>query len=108
MSESTEPNWLNRSFLERALKSGADGSRVTVTSSDVERATAAGDNYASDIYRVNVHLIRNGQPETMSLIIKSEPPEEEMHKVRKHCVLLLYAFPLYSASSAIHYLPCVS
>jgi hypothetical protein len=88
MSESTEPDWLNRSFLETALKSGADRSRVTVISSDVERATAAGDNYASDMYRVNVRLIRNGQPETMSLIIKSEPAKEEMYKVRKHCVLL--------------------
>jgi hypothetical protein len=88
MSESIEPKWLNRSFLERALKSGADGSRVTVTSSDVERATAAGDNYGSDIYRVNVRLIRNGQPETMSLIIKSQPAKEELYKVRKDCLLL--------------------
>jgi hypothetical protein len=88
MGESIEPKWLNRSYLERALKSGADRSLVTVTSSDVERATAAGDNYCSDMYRVNVRLIRNGQPETMSLIIKTEPAKEEMNKVRKHCALL--------------------
>jgi hypothetical protein len=84
------PDWLNSSFLERALRSAADGSSVTVTSSDVTRATAAGDNYVSDIYRTIVRMIRDGQPETTSLIVKSDSEREEMSKVNKYRLLFTH------------------
>lgn len=81
MTDIIKPKWLDDSFLEIALRSGANGSSMTVTSSDVIRATVAGDNYASDIYRVTVRFTRDGQADTISLIVKSEPTKEELSKV---------------------------
>ncbi|XP_021928776.1 uncharacterized protein LOC110834189 isoform X2 [Zootermopsis nevadensis] len=81
MTDIIKPKWLDDSFLEIALRSGANGSSMTVTSSDVIRATVAGDNYASDIYRVTVRFTRDGQADTISLIVKSEPTKEELSKM---------------------------
>lgn len=81
MAETDTPNWLNNSFLETALKSGEYGPNVTVTSSEVRRATAAGDNYASDIYRATVRVTLEGRGKTLSLIVKSQPAKEEIAKI---------------------------
>jgi hypothetical protein len=81
MAETDLPNWLNNSFLETALRSGEYGPNVTVTSSEVTRATAPGDNYACDIYRAKVRVTLEGRPKTLSLIVKSQSAKEEMAKV---------------------------
>jgi len=89
MTETDTPNWLNSSFFETALRSGGYGPNVTVTSSEIGRATAAGDNYASDIFRAKLQVTLDGRRSTISLIVKSLPEKGEMAKVNiLFCVML--------------------
>jgi len=81
MAETDIPNWLNSSFLERALRSGGYGPNVTVTSSEVGRATGAGENYGSDIYRAKLQVTVDGRRSTLSLIVKSQLEKGAMSKV---------------------------
>jgi hypothetical protein len=87
MAETDIPNWLNSSFFETALKAGGSGSNVTVTSSEIGRATNAGDNYATDIWRAKLQVTLDGRRSTLSLIVKATPTKEEMAKVHRHIVL---------------------
>jgi len=89
MTEMDVPNWLNSSFFETALKSGGYGPNVTVTSSEIGRATAAGENYGSDIFRAKLQVAVDGRRSTLSLIVKSLPEKEEMAKANiLFCVML--------------------
>jgi len=81
MAETDIPNWLNNSFFETALRSGGYGPNVTVTSSEVGRATGAGENYASDIFRAKMQVTLDGRRSTLSLIVKSQQEKGEMSKV---------------------------
>ena len=81
MAETDVPNWLNSSFFETALRSGGYGPNVTVTSSEVGRATGAGENYGSDIYRAKLQLTVDGRRSTLSLIVKSQQEKGAMSKV---------------------------
>ena len=87
MAETDIPNWLNNSFFETALKSGEYGSLVTVTSSEIGRATEAGDNYATEIWRAKLQVTLDGRRSTLSLIVKAEPTKEGMDKVNTYFVL---------------------
>jgi len=81
MAESDVPNWLNSSFFETALRSGGYGPNVTVISSEIGRATGAGENYLSDIYRAKLQVTLDGRRSTLSLIVKSLPEKGELAKV---------------------------
>jgi hypothetical protein len=81
MAETDISNWLNSSFFETALTSGGYGPNVTVTSSEIERATGAGDNYISDIWRAKLQVTLDGSRLTLSLIVKAQPKKEETAKV---------------------------
>ena len=87
MADSDIPSWLNNSFFETALRSGGYGSRVTVTSSKIGRATEAGDNYACDILRAKLQVTLDGRRSTLSLIVKAQTTKEEMAKVNRYIVL---------------------
>jgi len=87
MAETDIPNWLNSSFFETALRSGGYGPNVTVTSSEIGRATNAGDNYACDIWRAKLQVTLDGRRSTLSLIVKAQPAKEEMAKVNTYIVL---------------------
>jgi hypothetical protein len=87
MAETDIPSWLNSSFLETALRSGGYGSRVTVTSSEIGRATDAGENYVCDLFRAKLQVTLDGRRSTLSLIVKAEPTKEEMAKVNTYSVL---------------------
>jgi hypothetical protein len=54
---------------------------VTVTSSEIGRATAAGENYSSDIFRAKLQVTLDGRPLNLSLIVKSVRENGEMAKV---------------------------
>jgi hypothetical protein len=113
MTETDVPNWLNSSFLETALRSGGYGPSVTVTSSEIGRATSAGENYLSDIYRSKLQVTLEGRQLTVSLIVKAQPAKGAMSKVnmlfclviyirdirrilnRKHCLYFFYLFPFF-------------
>ena len=87
MAETVIPNWLNSTFFETALRSGGYGPNVTVTSSEIGRATEAGDNYATDILRAKLQVTVDGLRSTLSLIVKAQPTKEEMAKVNTYIVL---------------------
>jgi len=89
MAETDIPNWLNSSFFETALRSAGYGPNVTVTSSEIGRATGAGENYACDIFRAKLQVTLDGRRSTMTLIVKSEREKGEMAKVNiLFCVTL--------------------
>jgi hypothetical protein len=90
MAETDIPNWLNSSFFETALTSGDYGPNVTVTSSEIERATCEGDNYSCDIWRAKLQVTLDGRRSTLSLIVKAQPTKEEMSKVNILFCLMLH------------------
>ena len=91
MAETDIPNWLNRSFFETALRSGGYGQNVTVTSSEIGRATNAGENYGSNILRAKLQVTLDGHRSTLSLIVKAQPAKEEMAKVNiSYCIMIHY------------------
>jgi len=81
MAETDIPNWLNSSFFETALRSAGYRPNVTVTSSEIGRAAAAGDNYFSDIFRAKLQVTLDGCRSTLSLIVKAQPEKGELAKV---------------------------
>jgi hypothetical protein len=78
--EAKYPSWLNREFMESALRSAGDSS-VKVVSCDIKYATAAGDNYMSDMYRVTVWVTRGDEAGVTSLIVKAAKEEGHVDKV---------------------------
>ncbi|XP_069690959.1 uncharacterized protein [Periplaneta americana] len=64
------PSWLNAELLQTALKSASDAD-VNVISFEVKSATAAGDNYASDMFRVTVYYTQGDVAKNTSLVIKA-------------------------------------
>jgi hypothetical protein len=89
MAETGIPNWLNSSFFETALRSAEYGPNVTVTSSEIGRATGTGENYFSDIFRAKLQVTMDGCQTALSLIVKSLPEKGEMAKVNiLFCVML--------------------
>jgi len=93
MSETDIPNWLNSSFFETALRSAGYGPNVTVTSSEIGRTTAAGENYGSDIFRAKLQVTLDGRRSTLSLIVKSVSGKGELAKVN-----ILFCFMLHVIS----------
>jgi hypothetical protein len=81
MTETYIPKWLNSSFFETALRSGGYGPNVTVTESEIGRATAIGENYASDILRAKLQVALEGRRSSLSLIVKLQPEKGELSKV---------------------------
>jgi hypothetical protein len=90
MAETDAPNWLNSSFLETALRSGGYGPSVTVTASEIGRATSAGDNYVCDVYRAKLQVTLEGRKSTVSLIVKATPANEESSKVNILFCVVIY------------------
>ncbi|GFG39138.1 hypothetical protein Cfor_06446 [Coptotermes formosanus] len=61
--------WLNKTFLETALRTGYSAPTLNITKYDVKPAVGKGDNYTSDLYRVKVHTASGN---VFHLIIKRE------------------------------------
>ena len=60
-----------------------------MTSSEIGRATAAGENYFCDIFRAKLQVTMDGCQTALSLIVKSLPEKGEMAKVNiLFCVML--------------------
>ncbi|PSN36166.1 hypothetical protein C0J52_16997 [Blattella germanica] len=73
-------NWCNKMFLENALQQGLNKPNIHVVNFEIEKATASGDNYLSDMFRVSLKTIENGRDNNISLIIKCSPQEENTEK----------------------------
>ncbi|XP_069690940.1 uncharacterized protein [Periplaneta americana] len=76
-NETCKPKWMSTSFLEKALRSAEGDNNITVISTEVKAATAAGDNYASDMHRVVVKFRQGNETEGISIIVKASKQESE-------------------------------
>ncbi|XP_072762644.1 uncharacterized protein [Anoplolepis gracilipes] len=78
------PAWLNLCFMEKALRKSENDNSTQVIDIFAKPATNKGDNYTSDMIRVNVEYSRdqNGHKisEKKSVIIKVEPTLEGARK----------------------------
>ncbi|PSN46877.1 hypothetical protein C0J52_19077, partial [Blattella germanica] len=97
------PDFLTDELFEKAINSKEEET-IKVVSSEITRATAPGDNFSSNIYRVSVQILRKGKttPENLSLIVKVELQQTEMNKILPNLRKLLEdaapgKYPPYSA-----------
>jgi len=81
--EEIHPRWLNKDFIERAVKSAGD-SGVEIDSYSVTNATALGENYLSHMYRVTASVTREYGPEVTSFIVKCSRETGDIELVRDH------------------------
>lgn len=58
-ANSFEPKWLNKCFVESHLRNYFNSKNLKIIRFNVQPATAKGENYASDLYRVNVTFSDN-------------------------------------------------
>ncbi|PSN36161.1 hypothetical protein C0J52_17002 [Blattella germanica] len=72
----TPPSWLNNEFLEKALRCGEKDQSLAIVSFDIKPATVAGDNYASEMFRVTIKVKRRQQLQETSVIVKTMPSAE--------------------------------
>ncbi|XP_066995829.2 uncharacterized protein [Anabrus simplex] len=66
----TSPSWLDKDFIQRALRAGDEDSNIL--SYHVSMANAVGDGMGSDMYRVAVKLQNS---EELRLIVKCQPED---------------------------------
>uniref|UniRef100_A0A8D8FJT2 (northern house mosquito) hypothetical protein n=1 Tax=Culex pipiens TaxID=7175 RepID=A0A8D8FJT2_CULPI len=70
------PEYLNQDLLTRSLANGFHNEGVIVDTFEIAPATAAGDNYMSDVFRINVKYRSSSKTknvEQISLVIKCMP-----------------------------------
>ncbi|XP_069690944.1 uncharacterized protein [Periplaneta americana] len=75
--ETCKPKWMSTSFFESALRSAEEDNNITVISTEVTAATAAGDNYGSEMYRVVVKFRRGTKTEEISIIVKASKQQSQ-------------------------------
>ncbi|XP_067005872.2 uncharacterized protein [Anabrus simplex] len=75
------PCWLDKDFIQRALRAGDGDSTITVTSYEIFMANAVGDGYASDMYRVIAKL---DSSEERRVVIKCQPQGEKIKEFVKN------------------------
>ncbi|KAJ9581050.1 hypothetical protein L9F63_023774 [Diploptera punctata] len=75
------PSWMNSEFFENVFKTENCENDFKITSFEVKKATAAGDNYLSLIYRATVQITTG---ESRSLIIKCQPAGDALKEVTKN------------------------
>lgn len=52
--EVSAPKWLDKKFLEKCVQTSSNNCHIEVNEFTVEPATKAGDNYGSEMYRVEI------------------------------------------------------
>lgn len=89
------PPWLNIDYTKRILRLAEDDNTLQVTNIFTKAATAKGDNYTSDMFRVTVEFTRNNGDkkvtEKKSIIFKLEPLEEGARReLVNFCLIIIY------------------
>ncbi|XP_067005811.2 uncharacterized protein [Anabrus simplex] len=64
------PSWIDKDFVQKALREGERDSSLTVTSFEIKPANAAGDGYSSDMFRLTAKL---SDTQERQMIIKCHP-----------------------------------
>uniref|UniRef100_A0A182QMU3 CHK kinase-like domain-containing protein n=1 Tax=Anopheles farauti TaxID=69004 RepID=A0A182QMU3_9DIPT len=72
------PEYINDRLIERSLVQGLGVKRPRIVERSITRATANGDNYMSDVFRIAVRYVDEGEDgpastRTLSLVVKSLP-----------------------------------
>lgn len=75
------PQWLDRTFLQTALREGLRRGSLDVNTLSIKLATKPGDNYLSQMFRVTANVVsRRKSAEDLSFVIKSLPKGENTLK----------------------------
>ncbi|KAL2747885.1 uncharacterized protein V1477_003780 [Vespula maculifrons] len=78
------PSWMNLEFVEKIMRKSKNDDSIRVLNIFIKPATAKGDNYTSDMYRVSVEIsFKRGNQEVTkkkSLIIKVAPTGENIKR----------------------------
>ncbi|PSN29278.1 hypothetical protein C0J52_28251 [Blattella germanica] len=82
-------SWCTKEFLENALQQGKSNPDLRVDRYQIEKATSSGDNYLSDMFRIN--LKTNEEKETTSIIVKCSPIKEAVGK--KRAIRIIHGAP---------------
>ncbi|ETN65118.1 Juvenile hormone-inducible protein [Anopheles darlingi] len=104
------PDYLDEQLLLKALASGLQVPRAKIVSKQITRATANGDNYMSDVFRIVVHFINEDDlpvsagSQTVSLVVKCLPNSgqrgpiiDEMRVFEKEVTMFQQIVPKLSA-----------
>ncbi|XP_050094469.1 uncharacterized protein LOC126577099 [Anopheles aquasalis] len=104
------PDYLDEQLLLKTLASGLQVPRAKIVSKQITRATANGDNYMSDVFRIVVHFINEDDlpgsdgPQTVSLVVKCLPNSgergpviDEMRAFEKEVAMFQQIVPKLSA-----------
>ncbi|GAB0088788.1 uncharacterized protein DMENIID0001_032520 [Sergentomyia squamirostris] len=67
------PNWLNREFMEKALREYEKDQSLHIFDCEIIPATKPGDNFASVVFRANVKYTAATKTESKSIIVKVKP-----------------------------------
>ncbi|CAG5074016.1 Protein of unknown function [Cotesia congregata] len=76
----SHPAWLTAKFIECVLKDANNDNSISVIQISVTNATNKGDNYSSELYRVNFDVTRDGIAGKGSVIVKANYSTEGVHK----------------------------
>lgn len=77
------PTWMvDRGFIEKVFQKSENDDKLRVLQVVSKRATSKGDNYTSNMFRLNVDYIRSRseEQEKKSIIVKVAPLKEGPHR----------------------------
>ena len=95
-TESIPDSWLNKEFLETALRKGYNKPALRIIDYDVRAAVGKGENYCSDMYRLSIH---SSDGRISRLIIKKELKEGEFAKVVQVSTVFSREIQMYSLTA---------
>ncbi|XP_063696978.1 uncharacterized protein LOC134827987 [Culicoides brevitarsis] len=75
------PKFLNKSYLERILQQHESDLSISVENFECKPAVAAGNNYASQLFRTSIKYKKNSKICEKSWIIKTVHADEEINKI---------------------------
>uniref|UniRef100_A0A182P9U0 CHK domain-containing protein n=1 Tax=Anopheles epiroticus TaxID=199890 RepID=A0A182P9U0_9DIPT len=102
------PEYINERLVEKSLANGLGLQAVRILECNISRATANGDNYMSDVFRIAVRYIdeekeTSQETHTISLVVKSLPNTgqrgpmiEEMQAYEKEATMFRDVVPALS------------
>lgn len=74
------PTWLDQSFFENVLQTYHSDPSVAIKDFQITPGTAAGDHFASIMFKIAVNYVRSTGAETIKLIMKLMPHADGFKK----------------------------
>lgn len=82
--EAAAPDWLNSQYIEEMLKEFYKDDTVLVSKFLVLPGSSIGDNYASQIFRINVECLTKNKKRSLSIIAKVMPNTDLSNEINKN------------------------